>query len=283
MPHRTSQDGTDRSQGVLEDLIEMIDSHLATQLDAAQHERPTSAGTMFVDWDGTGEPKITYRNREDSAQCSSDTDPARHDSVPFNTALALKPLPPLPSRTNKKKTSTSNQKNFPVTANSERTTPVARLSSRANPHHHKHLSSSRNLTPSNTSQLTSSDGLQITYRQPRPSKSSSILRPAFVAGYDPSTHYTYDYNGRIMHIHRDELHREGEERLSICSEYYAVDAEEYNPNVPLLVEPPAQTPMEQKKRDRVVGFVQRLLRGLEGLGIMRRLREERRRLRCGGR
>ena len=51
------------------DLYSLIDDHLAWQHDA---RRPGSAGTVFVDWDGYGQPQVSYRAevmyREEAAE-----------------------------------------------------------------------------------------------------------------------------------------------------------------------------------------------------------------------
>jgi len=113
------------------------------------------------------------------------------------------------------------------------------------------------------------DGLQVRY-----SASQNVVK-----GYDPATEYTYDYNGCVVHVHRD-----AERRHSGCSEYFEVPAEKWVADVPVLVKPSA--PMKKAlpnlpreavpaKQHKVVEFVKRLLGKLDEMGIMGKFRQQR--------
>jgi hypothetical protein len=104
--------------------------------------------------------------------------------------------------------------------------------------------------------------MQISYRN---------RREMHIEGYDFATHYQYDYDGSIMH-----LHRESSRPSSCCSEYYTLDAERYSPLRPFvsLGDGDVLSGVGRKRR-RAREFIQGLLRRIEGSGLMRKFREER--------
>ena len=274
MPHGRSQYGTGcqdiRPHTPVEDLYNMIDEHLAWQIETSQNERPSSSGTMFVDWDGTGEPKITYRNFKEPLRSAPAPAHSQHDSKPFNMAHSLRPVPPLPWNVDQQRTITKNEKICVELAQRKRTTTPFVVFSR----HDSVLSTtsqaqkppSRKPSTREAPQTVVDGEPQIIYRPSRAPKPSRIYRPAYTAGYDASTDFMYTYNRRIVHVHRD-----AEKRSSHHSEYCVIDAEEYDPEGPLVIDPSLISPVEQKKRDRFVGFVQKLLRKFDRLGIMKEL------------
>ncbi|KAF2260040.1 hypothetical protein CC78DRAFT_40383 [Lojkania enalia] len=176
----------------VQELIDMIDSHLALQMNQ-EPARPSSRGTMFVDWDGHGFV-VSYRN-----------DGKRKHKYP-------------PS------------------------------------------SSSRPDTPP---LLVNHDSMQVKYR---PDSGGSRQYRMWIEGYDLETAIQYDYDGEILHLHRDDKRPRSSSRLS---DYYAVDAREYETRKGVRVVdkelPP--TPAE-KRRSKVVRLVCRLLRKIEGLGLL---------------
>jgi hypothetical protein len=98
-----------------------------------------------------------------------------------------------------------------------------------------------------------------------------------VRGYDPDTEYDYDYNGQVVHVHRSPT----QSSASRYSEYYKVDADTYTSTSPIKVVdkelpdlPRASLTHEAKKRDKVVAFVKGLLRKLDGMGVLGRMRME---------
>lgn len=98
-----------------------------------------------------------------------------------------------------------------------------------------------------------------------------------VYGHDPKTGFAYDYNSRVVHIHKSPT----TSVASATSEYYEADAMQYNPNVPLkLVDKPLPlAPGESNKRKTVAGFVKHLLHKLDAMGILGHMRQQRERQR----
>jgi hypothetical protein len=95
-----------------------------------------------------------------------------------------------------------------------------------------------------------------------------------VTGFDPASKFEYDYNGRVVHVHRDQGSQE-----SGVSEYFNVPAESYAPNVPVVV---VDQPLrgsgvrrDEVKVHMVVKFVQKVLRKLEEAGVMGKFRQQR--------
>lgn len=65
-PRRSRQGAGHRNNGnrhMADELMGMLDEHLAWNA-ARERGRPSSAGTMIVDWDGTGTPVISYQKDE---------------------------------------------------------------------------------------------------------------------------------------------------------------------------------------------------------------------------
>lgn len=108
------------------------------------------------------------------------------------------------------------------------------------------------------------------HRKPKPTSTaiSAHYSPHSytVRGHDPSTDYTYDYNGRIVHIRNSSP-------ASPVSEYFDIPAEDYSSNKPLSV---TETPLSAlPAKAKVVSFVKTLLRKLDSSGILGRMRKER--------
>ncbi|PVH98018.1 hypothetical protein DM02DRAFT_657745 [Periconia macrospinosa] len=113
-----------------------------------------------------------------------------------------------------------------------------------------------------------------------------------VSGNDPATGFSYDYDGRVIHVHRDNHHhlsrRDSKiERLntrdsvgsSVYSEYYAVDAETYETGADMLVvhiesETPNKGKAPSRKSKKVAPFMWRLLMGFEKCGVWERFKDE---------
>lgn len=260
-----------RDSNGVNDLIAMIDEHLARQVASDETARPSSAGTMFVDWDGSGEPQITYRNRstEEQTQKLSMSSRQRNDSMFSN--LSNEPQQRKPrtvTARNVQKQHTSRDHQYP--REPQYSTSATDSNSR---------SSSTGPAPSNSEKrrtketYRTSDGLTATYHASRNSHTRpAYIYPAYVAGHDPNTNLKYDYNGRIIHVRRPRQSTESQ-----ISEYYAVDAADYEPAAAFRVvdkELPV-VPEQRKTRVRVVKFIQKLLYKFEGLGIMKKLKEER--------
>ncbi|KAF2030232.1 hypothetical protein EK21DRAFT_112152 [Setomelanomma holmii] len=84
--------------------------------------------------------------------------------------------------------------------------------------------------------------------------------------HDPSIGYAYDYNGRIVHIHRSLTGS----IASRTSEYVEADAAKYKLTDKPLPPPPAA----EKKIERIVLFVRKLLHKLEEIGVLGKMRQK---------
>jgi hypothetical protein len=96
-----------------------------------------------------------------------------------------------------------------------------------------------------------------------------------VEGFDEDTGFAYDYDGNCFHVHRSRP----SSVESQYSEYYQLDATAYSPTTALLVvekDLPA-LPSERRRRDKVVGFIDRVLKKLNDLGLMKKLKDDHRR------
>jgi hypothetical protein len=100
-----------------------------------------------------------------------------------------------------------------------------------------------------------------------------------VHGLEPSIHYTYDYNGNIIHIHHSDTLQSSQ-----VSEYFDLPVEEYVPDTPFRVTekplPALPVPLVPVK-DKVVGFVKKVVQRLDSSGIWGSLRKEGQRRRKG--
>ncbi|KAF2634497.1 hypothetical protein P280DRAFT_524055 [Massarina eburnea CBS 473.64] len=104
-----------------------------------------------------------------------------------------------------------------------------------------------------------------------------------VAGIDPETGFEYDYDGRIIHIHRGGHNRDiyaktlNDSRSSVYSEYYHVDAQTYDPSATLTVDGGVNAgmdgPKEKRRSQKMVTFIREVFRKIEGMGWMKRLME----------
>lgn len=275
---------------VADDLMQMIDEHLAWQTEQAALHRSASRETLLVDWDGNGVPQVSYRNHQQEAPIAplpglSQTAPYQPPprqiplaNAPRQTQRSLQrssvsyphsPRPPPINVPKSRSTATTSQtspsyrKDSVLSSQSTKPPPPAPNDPlKAFPHeiHRKPV-------PSKTT-ITAPDGLIVTYHRPRPSSPAQTR----VSGYDPSTTFSYNYNGHTMHMHRGST-----SRSSQCSEYYAVDAAEYSPSHPVrIADTEPATFRVHKKREVVGAFVKRVLGRLEGLGVMRLFREGRR-------
>lgn len=128
--------------------------------------------------------------------------------------------------------------------------------------------------------VVTNDNMEIRYRNPpalaSPEKKSQRL---YVEGFDPDTGFQYDYDGKTMHVHKD-----GSRPSSRHSDYYALDAENFDSNAPVLVvdKDLPSIPQERKRRDKVVNFIIKVFKRLSDLGILNRIKEDHRRKMEGG-
>lgn len=130
--------------------------------------------------------------------------------------------------------------------------------------------------PSNGTTYTDPSGLLVHYHAPN--TGANPAPHAYISGYDPVTHYAYDYDGRTVHVHASPTpSRPG----SYTSEYIDVSAAEClrssdtaktETALPALQGPRGEP--KGAKRRRVMRFVQKLLGRLEGLGVGAEVRGE---------
>lgn len=107
----------------------------------------------------------------------------------------------------------------------------------------------------------------------QPGSSGEARNGMWVEGTDPDTQFEYDYNGSVFHIHRD-----GQRTSSAYSEYYAIDALRYagdQTELRVVDDELSTTSSERKKRQVVVGFIRKLLKKLDGVGILKKLKQDR--------
>jgi hypothetical protein len=293
------------------DLMAMVDEHLAswtTQNDRlTPNDCPTSSGTMIVDWDGSGEPVISYRKKEagvhlapapipsprplapsrESSQARASTSsrvPAQGRQDP--SVYKRKPLPAVPSVQDsmralrqgpQRKPSTSHQhpeRYDSVLSQARKPLPLPPQQRTQTPPAHRPTvpSQSPPATPQNPNKYVTADGFSANYRPSRFSTSLNAQRPAYVRGRDASTEYEYDYDGHIVHVHRSSPSKRSDH-----SDYYAVDVEAYHPQATLDVSDERKKDEQvARKHGSVLRFVEKVLCKLDGLGLMGKLREERR-------
>jgi len=129
---------------------------------------------------------------------------------------------------------------------------------------HKPNLSTIDMGPRSPFIAATNDGMEVRFNHAR--------RRLYIEGQDAHTGYAYDYDGTIMHVHHDP----GRPSSGI-SEYWSIDAAEYNPELPLMVvdEELPSVSHERRKRAKVVGFISALARKINMLGLMGLLNQKR--------
>ncbi|KAH8723410.1 hypothetical protein GQ44DRAFT_774016 [Phaeosphaeriaceae sp. PMI808] len=260
------------------ELIGLLDEHLAWQAESEERElqRRGSTGTLLVDWDGVGDIKVSYRKQPGPATSPSTTHQSsrapRQKHHPYQTE---QPQLHFQSQTRSSKAKTRALHHQPYTSKPLPPAPSIKTAHRTQTRTtHTRVKASLQqrlsmLTHHHTSASTSS--LSIRYD---PSTNT-------IAGHDARTGFSYDYNGRIVHVHRDAG------RESAVSEYHYADIVR---RVPVAMSQKSRnegtasrqgrhrsTASRQSrsgtssKREKVVGFVKRLLRKLDGVGALDQL------------
>ncbi|KAF2832368.1 hypothetical protein CC86DRAFT_451905 [Ophiobolus disseminans] len=326
-----------------DELMNMVDAHLAWQAGAEDQRsvRPSldkqpSAGTLIVDWDGTGVPIVSRRNKATeeplTRRVEVETKLEALQARVKSRHLAKEHHCQERTRASQAKRVKHEQDSFQPTAQSRYVVPLSLTSQdrrkersklpvrhdaahsrgRYSHPHHTHAQERENARPSynqNTygrapSNYKSTHAVDCTSHAPTlrsrsrtssttahyhrspsaprstevqyhhsPSSGHQIRYSAgqnLVKGYDPPTAFAYDYNGQIVHVHRDtdELRQ-----LSGHSDYIEVPAETWVPDVPVkLVGSEKALPDVPEKQgkavDKVFEFVQKVLRKLDKMGIM---------------
>lgn len=257
---------------------------------------------MIVDWDGSTKPIVHYRRKSSEEILTPSSSSAlplplavRRGVVPTDPMLhEQKPLLLLPTykqtrlhshiraaeksnRTSSESVSSHNSSRHDSVISDDQTPPRRRR-------HTLHIQTSRT-SPTSPAPSTSKTPIYAqhacirtvngipTYHPSRFSQSIGAFRPGYVKGYDKDTGIGYDYTGQVFHAHRD-----ADTCLSPISDYFDVDVDEYSPEAELHVEDQGITALpaqEAKRRGSVVKFVEKVLFKLDGLGLMKKLRDER--------
>jgi hypothetical protein len=135
--------------------------------------------------------------------------------------------------------------------------PTVSSRAKSNPSHQTRPSSTAvnfhrpdlSLSTTNTEQ-----GISVTY-----SPTSNTAH-----GHDPASSFTYDYNGRTIHVHRDLRH-----------EYFDVPVETYVRGALIRRREGPVVQKGKKRGSKVVRLVHRVLHKLDEMGVMGRMRRER--------
>ncbi|KAF2005996.1 hypothetical protein P154DRAFT_559656 [Amniculicola lignicola CBS 123094] len=277
-----------RHSETINDLIQAIDAHLAEQMQRQSNERPSSRGSMMVDWDGTGNPRISYRGQQSETVVSTRASvsvpaPAFTRYANGNSFLSngdkrirRKPLPTAHrARPNINRTRPDFPPTHPYTARPRTFTPPLPITDDNLQVRSRPISS-----PSSGSHSSNGHGSGHTTSR---STSSSTTQGLLGPGLDSETSFQHDYDGSAMHVHRKSRSRAYD---SGYSEYYAPDAEGYckGPHFHAV-----HTTAEDSRRSRnrhgdseiehqhqyqttITTFIQRAVKKIEGLGVLKRFR-----------
>ncbi|KAH3976725.1 hypothetical protein HBI26_079130 [Parastagonospora nodorum] len=112
-----------------------------------------------------------------------------------------------------------------------------------------------------------------------------------VQGHDRDTRYAYDYNGDMMHVtcrpslssytdSNSHTHTHTSPSQSAVLEYFALPVESYTTGVPFCVSQNAGSGRDKDLpalpvKGKVVGFVEKVMRKLDGLGVLGKMRRKR--------
>ena len=290
--------------GAAAELSQMIDEHVASwQFSQASDDRPTSKGTVIVDWDGSGHPAISYRRRatvvEEVLVPQLAPAPLNRKASSLGKAYAKqghrsavvctqKPLPSLP--TDERVSKQTKRKPLPVGTSGPFVRHDSVVSEASNPSRRQAqyfaaLPSIQSPIDPQHAQYATGDGFTADYHPPRYSKTLDSLRRPYITGYDQMTSFRYDYDGHIFHAHRSPSNSISSVRWSKHSDYFGGDVDEYDPQAELRIEDKELLSLsagEGRKRYSLGRFVEKVLFKLNGLGLMEKLSCDRKAAREGG-
>ncbi|CAI6342438.1 unnamed protein product [Periconia digitata] len=94
----------------------------------------------------------------------------------------------------------------------------------------------------------------------------------FVSGTDRASGFDYDYDGRVMHVHRNA--RRGSS--STISDYYELDAKKYEPGADVIARSDEDTDDQapKNKQQKEVDFIRTLIQKFDNHNIWKRFKEE---------
>jgi len=216
---------------------------------------------MIVDWDGTGAPVVSWREREVGFSSSSSS--------------SFTPTAPSPSPSYYNDAVISQARNPVAYYQPQR--PCSPL-----------IPPSSSPPPQQQQQQQPRPLFTAFYHPPCYSPTTQTHHAAYVDGYDASASLSYDYDGRVVHVHRrgqgqQKQHDKSSARLSAHSDYFSMDVEKYGRGVEVRMAGDEDKGDDEvgnrKKSRRSVGrFVEKVLYKLEGMGILGRLREDRKKV-----
>jgi hypothetical protein len=255
----TRRAGAGRPRNMTNDIITLVDEHLAWQVQVEEREqqRRGSVGTLIVDWDGTGEGYAFHRGSESGSSSSRRSEAARterqrtHYAAPTRASAARARGPATGSGASthhhassrrREESRPSRQRCDSTTVNYHRDTtkPTTRII-------HTPNTSSRSSTPTPTHSHTD---ISITYT---PTTNTAH-------GFDPSSSFAYQYNGSNLRVHHD---------TSPTTHDFHVPVERYLASKQLPALPSSSS--EWKKRG-VMGFVKKVLGKLEKVGVLGKMK-----------
>jgi hypothetical protein len=262
----TRRAGAGRPRNMTNDIITLVDEHLAWQVQVEEREqqRRGSVGTLIVDWDGTGEGYAFHRGSESGSSSSRRSEAARterqrtHYAAPTRASAARARGPATgsgvsthdhtPSSNRREGSRPSRQRRDSTTVNYHRD---PKTTSRTI---HTPNTSSRSSTPTLTHGHGHAD-ISITY-----TPTTNTAR-----GFDPSSSFAYQYNGSNLLVHHD---------TSPTTHDFHVPVERYLASKQLPALPSSSS--DGKKRG-VMGFVKKVLGKLEKVGVLGKMKARRER------
>ncbi|PSN72249.1 hypothetical protein BS50DRAFT_658099 [Corynespora cassiicola Philippines] len=278
-------------KNMTDDLLKQIDEHLtdtATKEQDARFQGLLRRGTMFVDWDGSGQPIISYRNslrgetgltsvsagHANSTLQSIGTIEGFSSNAAFRVRYPDGPYPDHPSKPTYQEVLSlpsypyngprlpypDDQSTPPYPDDTSDLPYPDDMSDPPYPdspptHILKHHSENDLLIVDNGT-------LRIKYSaRPSSTRLGEVDDSLHIEGFDPVTEFDYDYDGRIVHVHRQA-------RRGSCavSEYWAIEAGEWGRGVEVEV-----FGCRERVTEKIVGFIMGLMGRLEGMGVLRRL------------
>lgn len=293
--HSGTSAGRYAPQNMTDDLLALIDEHLAWQneTEALERSRRDSAGTLVVDWDGTEMGHAFYRGRNSSPADIAD------DSSTGSSAIS-RATPSNASRAQPTCTAST----VASSAKSKQSNPKPRIDSLFGS-----VISTTHPRYADTEHFRSKgparrDSMDVNFhRDPEPdayghadisvaySPTSNTAR-----GHDPASQLNYVYNGQTMHVH--ERHRSQHQHGAAphtppLNAFFTVPVDKYRPTTHATSNGTASSssahiklqqhqslpPVLGRKKRSAKSFVKRVLSKLDSSGVLGKMRKEREEMR----